>query len=102
MKWNRTRGLCSGNSCTSRGLVSREIVEDDVSLLIGRPRGYDFLEEDGKVAAGVACAGRSVNAAGRDVLRRIQRQGSVPVVFESVALGAARRKQHTGSRRSSA
>ena len=35
-----------------RGLVSREIVEDDVNLLIGRAQGYDFLEEDDKVAAG--------------------------------------------------
>jgi hypothetical protein len=46
-----------------RGLVSREIVEDDVNLLIGRAQGYDFLEEDDKVAAGVACGGLSVNAA---------------------------------------
>src|SRR5258705_5267204 len=76
-----------------RGLVSREIVEDDVNLLIGRPQGYDVLEEDDKVAAGVACSGLSVNAAGRGIQRRVQRQGSVPVVFKSVALGAARRKR---------
>ena len=36
-----------------RGLVSREIVEDDVDLLIGRPQGHDFRQEDDKVAAGV-------------------------------------------------
>lgn len=50
-----------------RGLVSREIVEDDVDLLIGRTQGHDFLEEDDKVADGVACGGFSVNAAGRGV-----------------------------------
>jgi hypothetical protein len=42
---------------------------------------------------GVASSGLSVNAAGRGIQRRIQRQGSVPVVFESVALGATRRKR---------
>src|SRR5258705_1668657 len=76
-----------------RGLVSREIVEDDVDLLIGRAQGHDFLQEDDKVVAGVACSSLSVNAAGRCIQRRIQRQGSVPVVFKSVALGAARRKR---------
>src|SRR5260370_5777694 len=76
-----------------RGIVSREIVEDDVDLLIGRVEGHDFLQEDDKVAAGVACSGLSVNAAGRGVQRRIQRQGSVSVVFKSMALCAARRKR---------
>src|SRR6201987_592742 len=76
-----------------RGLMSREIVEDDVDLLMGRAQGHDFLQEDDKVAAGVASSGLSVNAAGRGVQRRIQRQGSVPVVFKSMALGAARRKR---------
>src|SRR5277367_2558930 len=76
-----------------RGLVSREIIEDDVDLLIGRAQVHDFLQEDDKVAASMTSSGFSVNAAGGGVQRRIQRQGSVPVVFKSVALGAARRKR---------
>jgi hypothetical protein len=40
-----------------RGFVSREIVEDGVNLLNGRAQGHDLLEEEDKVAAGVACGG---------------------------------------------
>ena len=93
MKWNRTRGCCSRNSPHQRGLVSREIVEDDVDLLTGRAQGDDFLQESDEVLTGVASGGFAVNAAGGGVQRRIQRQGSVPVVLETVALGAARRKR---------
>src|ERR1700751_20617 len=74
-----------------RGLRSRDIVEDDVDLLMGRAQGHDFLQEDDKVAAGVTASGLSVNAAGRGSRRRIQRRGSVRVVFKSMALGAAHR-----------
>ena len=59
-----------------RGFVSREIVEDDVDLLVGRTQGDNLFQEGDKVVTGVACSGLSVNAAGRGVQCRIQ--GDVP------------------------
>ena len=84
------------------GFVRREIIEDDVDLLMGRAQGDNLLQETDKVPTGVASGGLAVNAAGRGVQRRIQRQGSVPVVLKSVALGAPGESGRTGSSRSRA
>jgi hypothetical protein len=91
-KWKRTWGFCFRNSPT-RGLVSREVVEDDVDLLPGRTQGGDFLQESDEVLAGVASRGRSVNPAGGSFQSRIEGERPMPVIFETVPLGAAGRKR---------
>src|ERR1700733_13125920 len=58
-----------------------------------RATTFDVLQKADEVPTGVACSGLSVNAAGGSVQCRIQGKGSMPVVFESMALGAAGRKR---------
>ncbi len=72
-----------------RGLVSREIVEDDVDLLSRRAQRNDLLQKAYEVLTGVARGGLSMNTTGGGIQRRIQRERSVPVVFKSMAFGAA-------------
>jgi len=74
-------------------LVSGEIVEDDVDLLIGRAQGDHLFQEADEVPTGVPDGGFPVNASGRGVQRGIQGERSMPVVFKSVALSPARRKR---------
>jgi hypothetical protein len=59
---------------------------------MGRELGDDLLEEGDKVPTGVACSGVSVNAASRGVQRLVEGERPMPLVFESVTLGAAGRK----------
>jgi hypothetical protein len=48
------------------GFVSREIVQDDVDLLVPGAQGDHFPEESNELAAGVASGGFAVNpSAGR-------------------------------------
>ena len=72
-----------------RGLVSREIVEDDMDLLSRRAQRNDLLEKGYEVLTGVARGGFSMNTAGGGIQRRIQGERSVPVVFEPMAFNAA-------------
>ena len=69
--------------------MSREVVEDDVNLLLARAQGYDFFEKGEELAAGVTGGGFAVYATGGGIQRRIQGQGSMPVVLEAVTLGAS-------------
>ena len=39
-----------------RGLVSREIVEDDADQLVGRTQGDNLFQEGDEVVTGVACS----------------------------------------------
>jgi hypothetical protein len=71
------------------GFVSREVVQDDVNLLVPGAEVDDFLEESDKLSAGVASGGFAVYSPGRRVQGCIKGQCSVTVVFKSVALGAA-------------
>ena len=43
------------------GFVSREIVQDDVNLLVAGAEGDDFFEKGNELAAGVARGGFAVN-----------------------------------------
>ena len=85
-----------------RGLVSGEVVEDDVDLLTGRTQCDNFLQEGNKVLTGMASGGLAVNPASDRVQRRIEGERPMTVVFEAVALGATGRSGSTGSSRSSA
>ncbi len=96
MKWKWTRGFCSRNSPHQGGLVSREVVEDDVDLLPGRAEGDDFLQESDEVLTGVASGGFAVHAAGGRFQRGIERQRSVAVVLEAVTLGPSGRERQDG------
>ena len=78
------------------GLVSREVVEDDVDLLPWRTRGGDFLQESDEVLAGVASRGPSVNPAGGCFQGGIEGERAMPVVFETMLLGASGGKRQDG------
>ena len=78
------------------GLVGREVVEDDVNLLPGRALSDDFFEKSNKVLAGVASSGFAVHAARGRFQCSIQRQRSVAVVLETVALDASWRERQDG------
>lgn len=72
-----------------RGLVSGEIVEDDVDLLTEWAERNDFLQKGNEALTGVACGGPSMNTTGYGIQRRIRRECSVALVFESMAFDAA-------------
>ena len=57
------------------GFVSREIVQDDVDLLVPGAQGDDFPEESNELAAGVASGGFAMNPSAGRVQSRIQGQG---------------------------
>src|ERR1700739_1361601 len=76
-----------------RGFVSREIVQDDVDLLVPGALRDNFFEESNELAAGMARGGFAVNPPAGRVQSRIQEQRSVAVVLESVTLGTPRSKR---------
>src|ERR1700740_3246272 len=84
------------------GFVSRQIVQDDVNLLVPGAQRKDFLEQGDKLASGVAGGGFAVNPRRARVQGCIQGQCSMAVVLKSVALGTSGERGSTGSRRSSA
>jgi hypothetical protein len=92
VKWNRTGDSVPGTLARAQS-CEREIVEDDVDLLIGRAQGDNLFQEADEVPTGVPDSGFPVNASGRGVQRSIQGERSMPVVFKSVVLSPARRKR---------
>ena len=56
------------------GFVSREVVEDDVNLLLARTPRYDFFEKGDEFAAGVTSGRFAMDATGCCLQRRIQRK----------------------------
>jgi hypothetical protein len=75
------------------GLVGRQIVQDDVILLLPGAQRGDFLEEGNELTAGVASGRFSLDPPGDRVKGSIQGPCSMAVVFESVALRTAERKR---------
>jgi hypothetical protein len=75
------------------GFVSREVVEDDVNVLLAWAQGYDFFERGDELATGMAGGRFAVHATGCGIQRRIQGQGSMPVVLEAVTLGTSGRER---------
>jgi hypothetical protein len=52
VKWSFTRGCSVRKSSTCR--VSRQVIQDDMDLLVRRASRHNLLEEAHKLAAGVA------------------------------------------------
>ena len=59
-----------------RGLVGRQIVQDDVNLLARWTQGHNFFEKGSEIAAGIDCSGLSVNATSGCIQGRID--GEIP------------------------
>ena len=64
------------------GFVRRKVIKDDVNLTLGRLRVYNFLQESDKLLAGVSGSGLAEHLAGFWIQGCIQRERSVPVIFE--------------------
>ena len=54
------------------GLVSREVVENDVDLRSARAQGDDFLQESNEILTGSSDCSSSVNSAGGRLQRDIE------------------------------
>ena len=67
--------------------VRREVVENDVNLLLGRTTVHHLAQEGDELVARVAGSGLAQDIAGLGVEGGIQRKGAVSPVFESVAFG---------------
>ena len=77
-------------------LMSRQIVCDDVNFTPLGLSGHDARKESHKGLAGVPRCGLADDLAGLCIQGRIQRERSVPVILETVTLGATRRKRQHG------
>ena len=84
------------------GFMRREIVQDDVNLLVPGAEGDDFLEEGDELAAGVASGGFAMNPPCGRVQSGIEGECSVAKVLEPVAFGTSGESGRTGASRSSA
>ena len=82
--------------------MGRQIIKDDVNLLVSGAQRDHFLEEGDKVAADVASGSPAVNPPAGRVQGRVQGQCSMPVILKSVALSTSGGRGSTGSSRSSA
>ena len=69
--------------------VSREIVCDDMNLLLGWAKTDYFAEKSYELIAGVSRSGLAMHLARLNVQCRIQRERSMAEVFKSVAFGPA-------------
>ena len=77
------------------GLMGREIVGDDVNVSSFRLTGDDVAEEVDKGGAGVPRHRLADHLARLGIQRGEERQRAVPVILESVSLGASgRQRQH--------
>ena len=72
------------------GFVGRAIVEDAVDLLIKLTQGDHLAKRHNKVPARMASCGLAVPAASGRVQGRVEGRRSMTVIFECVALSAAR------------
>src|SRR5215471_13995809 len=75
------------------GLVGREVVDDDVDLLPTRLADDDIAKKRHELLGCVTGGRHAEDFATSGVEGRIQRQSPVPVVLETMALGAARRER---------
>src|SRR5881392_2864053 len=77
------------------GLVSGEVVENDMDLAVTRLVGNHFAEEGDDLLGRVALSGSPDHLARSRVERREQRQRSVAVILEAVPFQSSRReRQH--------
>src|ERR1700677_516732 len=71
--------------------MSGKIVQNDVDLLAWFAMQHDLLQEQHKLIAGMARGRLAEHFAGLHIESSVERQGAVPIVLESMALGAPRR-----------
>src|SRR5438552_17075811 len=72
--------------------MSREIIQDDMNLLLGRAQGEHFCKEGDEVATGMAGSGASMHTAGLGIQGGIQGQRATSGVIAAVKFGSSRRK----------
>lgn len=82
------------------GFVSRQIVQDDMNLLIAGAEGDDFLEEGDELAAGMTSSGFAMDPTCGGIQGGIQGESSVTEILEAAARPGE--SGRTGSSRSSA
>jgi len=78
------------------GFRSGEVIENARNLRAGRAHRHHGLEAGHKVAAGEAGSRLAMPASGLGVQRSLPRKRALPVVLETVARGASRRKRQNG------
>ena len=71
------------------GLVRREIIENDVNFLGPPGAAHQIRNEGDEFFAGVPLGRFSLDFAGLDVQRCIERQRAMPIILKAVALRAA-------------
>jgi hypothetical protein len=74
--------------------MCRQVVENNVNLLVGRTLVNDLREENDKFLAGVARRRSAMNFSCLSIKRCVQRKRSMPVVLEAMALGPSRTERH--------
>lgn len=79
--------------CHGLGFVGGEVVRDDVDLLSGRLAVQDLPEESNELGTRVPLRRLAQYLPGAGVERRVEREGSMPVILESMALNSSRRQR---------
>ena len=72
------------------GLMSRQVVGDDMDLLVEGVLGDQCTEEGDELFTGMPCDSSALDLAGPSIERCVEREGAIADVFEAVAFGAAR------------
>ena len=87
--------MCSKESRDQFGLVSREIIRNDVDFCGARLMGGNIGQEGHELGRGMTRRCFAQDFTGLDVKGSVQRQRAVPVLLEAMPLGTARReRQH--------
>jgi hypothetical protein len=84
------------------GLVCRQIVQNDVNVLMRFTAGDDLFEEVHELGAGVALGSLALHLSGLHIQRRAQRQRAVASIFKPCRSSRPGDDGSTGSSRSSA
>src|SRR6218665_2545195 len=78
-----------------RGLVCREVVDDDVDFLAARLMGHDVGEEGDELGRGMPRGGLAQHFAGLGIEGGVQGERSMPEVLKAMTLCTPRReRQH--------
>src|SRR5580700_1510484 len=75
------------------GLMGREVVGDDVDLATLGLQRNNLAQEGHKLFSGMAGSGLTENLAAGGVERGVERERTMPIVLEAVALGPPRAKR---------
>src|ERR1700688_4322226 len=78
------------------GLMRREVVGNDMNLLASGLVGHDVSQEGHKLGRGVTRGGLAEYFAGLGIEGGVQRERTVPDIFEPMTLSAPRRQRQHG------